>query len=1129
PGNPTDAATALRVMTLLSGVASRGTTVLCSLHQPRPRVFNLLDRVILLSGGRVAYTGRPGDAEAFFRSVGRPFPRHQPHPADAMLTLVCREDGRDLPSLFRRSRLSEGAPREAAGGRAVAAEAAEEERGKPKGGGDVSISGSLNGDGELEEETELVEVGRGGTRNGEREGRWRASRRRQRQRQRQQQLAPEENKKGAGDETSSAPFLVQVEALSRRLLLRAVRHPLLLVLHLGGSVAMALCLASVFEGRLGYNLAGAQDRRVVSSEFGILFFLLLYLALLSLTSLPVWREDRRLFLSEAMGGAYGHLPYFTSVALADILLIRVLPPLAFAVVGYPLMGLNSEPDNPGCLLWFAGILVLANVTVALAAMGIGALGLPLDLSNLIGGLMVLLLAAFGRFLLNGTRIPVAWRWLNSVTPLGYAFEALLINEFSDADGRRPYRIEGSHCSPDLPVIMPLGPQILATFSFSTERSTMHKDMLVLVSLAVGLSVSSLLVFFLATRTKPLVIGSYPTSGQTRPSRRGNTRTGNNSSTAARYSNPVPSPDHGLTAADPPADGMQPQPQEQMTVSTAAGMVGEEQLALESGQSEGSADAGGATRGGARTVSWNVPEALGGPPPPGAAAASGSRRFLSQGGWGDSFRRKRRSSSDRINARTGAELETATPPPPPLLLSWEGLRYEIAVPRRRGSWFGKGDAATTAAPPPPPPPRAGGGGARRGEVERLLVLDSVSGFAGPTRSAGGRRAGGHGNEGGGWGGTVTAIMGPSGAGKTSLLNALAGRLQDVQQEASGGGRRRRPGLTGAVRLNGLAASPAEVRALSAYVTQEDVLPETLTCYEHLMFHAQLRLPGHTTLARRHDRVVEVLEQLGLEDIRDSRIGGGLSRGISGGEKRRLSIGTELLTRPALLFLDEPTTGLDSSTAVRVMKLVSEIASLGTTVVCSVHQPRPEVVRLIHKVILLSRGAVAFCGAPSDAEAHFATIGRPFSRPGAGATSGASGGAGGAGGAVAGGINPADAILDVIGEAEDRVDREGVGGGVESGVGLVVMPRQQLVEQVRAAETSGPPPTSLFGIHGSATIGRTPPPVCTQLSALLQRASINVARDPYLAGLHIVLTVFVGVVVGSLFRDLGRLNGCTAGVR
>lgn len=92
-------------------------------------------------------------------------------------------------------------------------------------------------------------------------------------------------------------------------------------------------------------------------RFGALFFLLLYLSLLSLTSLPIWREDRRLFLSESMAGAYGHLPYFTSVALADILLIRVIPPLAFAVVGYPLMGLNTAPDNQACLLWFAGILV----------------------------------------------------------------------------------------------------------------------------------------------------------------------------------------------------------------------------------------------------------------------------------------------------------------------------------------------------------------------------------------------------------------------------------------------------------------------------------------------------------------------------------------------------------------------------------------------------------------------------------------------------------------------------------------------------------------------------------------------------------------------------------------------------
>ena len=104
------------------------------------------------------------------------------------------------------------------------------------------------------------------------------------------------------------------------------------------------------------NIDNSRHPRGVP-RLGVLFFLLLYLSLLSLTSLPVWREDRRLFLSESMGGAYGHLPYFTSVALADVLLVRVVPPLAFAVVAYPLMGLNDFPDGKWTLFWFALILV----------------------------------------------------------------------------------------------------------------------------------------------------------------------------------------------------------------------------------------------------------------------------------------------------------------------------------------------------------------------------------------------------------------------------------------------------------------------------------------------------------------------------------------------------------------------------------------------------------------------------------------------------------------------------------------------------------------------------------------------------------------------------------------------------
>lgn len=281
---------------------------------------------------------------------------------------------------------------------------------------------------------------------------------------------------------------------------------------------------------------------------------------------------------------------------------------------------------------------------------------------------------------------------------------------------------------------------------------------------------------------------------------------------------------------------------------------------------------------ARSVSWDVPGPTG--EPLDGSGARGGGRGLHRGGRG----------GGRRSARVGRGGGRA-----PLLLSWEDLRYEIAVPRRRSAWFGTENAAA-----------ASGGGASGWEEggQGLLILDGVSGLAGPTNrraaAAAARGAGvdlteaglvaastpapasstqregkgGRGDDADGWEGTVTAIMGPSGAGKTSLLNALAGRLQTAQGRSYptrrgdiGGGSGSRSGgfgLTGAVRLNGEGVSAAQVRTVSAYVTQEDVLPETLTCYEHLMFHAHLRLPAQTSLARRNDRVMEV-SGLGLRGV------------------------------------------------------------------------------------------------------------------------------------------------------------------------------------------------------------------------------------------------------------------------
>ncbi|CAM9125191.1 unnamed protein product [Ectocarpus sp. 6 AP-2014] len=1032
PTTGLDAATALRVMVLLRGVASRGTTVLCSLHQPRPRVLNLLDNVMLLSRGKVAYFGSPQGSESYFSSVGRPFPAEQPHPADAMLTLCCREDGGALPALFERCAFVENGvycvPSAATAAFLRAGEGGCVGGAEEPGSGMSSSRQSLRRDGSQHRDLEAQSVaGAAGGRQDDEE---------------EEEEAPWLDCCAEGKDrrrrTPTAGFLVQTEALCRRLLLRAARHPLLLLLHFGGAVAMAACLGTIFQGRLGFTLDGAQSR------FGVLFFLLLYLSLLSLTSLPVWREDRRLFLSESMGGAYGHLPYFLSVALADVLLVRVVPPLAFAVLAYPLMGLNDYGDGKWTLVWFSVILVLANVAVALAAMGIGALGLALDLSNILGGSMVLIFALFSRFLLNGSRIPDRWQWLSKVTPLGHAYESLLVNEFNDPFGARTYTIVAERCSPEMPNITAQGSTILETFNFDPSLSNMREGVATLSVIALAFGVLSFLLFYIFTRraTTPLRLRKSD-GGRRRSSSRplsatfgGNPSLGDATTTSNSSSNLLHAPVTAMAAA--------------------------------AGAKSTGPNGNGVAAGSAAVSSQDAAENHGIPPSGGGDGGSGAAS-LSAGGGG------RNNGGDIVQ---------------PILLSWE----DIGVPLP--------------------------GGGKDGAPAAAAILNGVSGFAGPGTAAGNRNASPSAAA-PAWSGSVTAIMGPSGAGKTTLLNVLAGRMHRLGKKNNGGR------VTGAVRINGRAVTAAELRGVSGYVTQEDVLPETLTCFEHLMFHAELRMstPQGVTGAcgcgggggrRRHrasredrkNRVLQqVLRELRLEDVRDSRIGGGLSRGISGGEKRRLSIATELLTCPGLLFLDEPTTGLDASTALTTMKLLSDLASSrGMTVLCSLHQPRPQVYDSLDRVLLVSRGSVSFFGPPASTQAYFASLGRPLW------------GGGGEVGARDGAVGLADAMLDVVGDAEIAEDGgKGGGGGL-----LVVMPREELVAKVRCAESAAPP--SL----GQKLLAWAPP-VTTQLRALMGRAVRDVARDPYLATLHLVLTPLVGLLVGSLFGDLRRDNDQTAGIQ
>lgn len=143
------------------------------------------------------------------------------------------------------------------------------------------------------------------------------------------------------------------------------------------------------------------------------------------------------------------------------------------------------------------------------------------------------------------------------------------------------------------------------------------------------------------------------------------------------------------------------------------------------------------------------------------------------------------------------------------------------------------------------------------------------------------------------------MGPSGSGKTTLLNVLAGRARSNGKLI----------VESDVRLNNFAVDPTniEVRNKIAFVAQDDSLQVTSTPREAILFSARLRLPKHTTESDLESLTDQMLSELGLQDCADTIVGGALIKGISGGERKRTSVGVELAARPALVFLDEPTSG------------------------------------------------------------------------------------------------------------------------------------------------------------------------------------------------------------------------------
>eukprot|EP01135_Chromosphaera_perkinsii_P000931 Nk52_evm29s153 gene=Nk52_evmTU29s153 len=213
------------------------------------------------------------------------------------------------------------------------------------------------------------------------------------------------------------------------------------------------------------------------------------------------------------------------------------------------------------------------------------------------------------------------------------------------------------------------------------------------------------------------------------------------------------------------------------------------------------------------------------------------------------------------------------------------------------------------------------------------------------------------------GKMTALMGPSGAGKSTLLDVIAGLKNSGT-------------MYGKVAFNGKERNKQMTR-LCGYVEQKDVLIPTLTVRELLRFSAQLRLPASLTREEIDDRVMAVLNETGLHSCADSIIGDASIRGISGGQAKRVNIAIELLTNPLILYMDEPTTGLDSSTALDIMKFIRSLCSSGRTVICTIHQPSQDIYNLFDNLLMLVAGEVVYNGPACGAEKYFTELG--FEKP------------------------------------------------------------------------------------------------------------------------------------------------------
>ncbi|XP_047440604.1 broad substrate specificity ATP-binding cassette transporter ABCG2-like [Mugil cephalus] len=342
--------------------------------------------------------------------------------------------------------------------------------------------------------------------------------------------------------------------------------------------------------------------------------------------------------------------------------------------------------------------------------------------------------------------------------------------------------------------------------------------------------------------------------------------------------------------------------------------------------------------------------------------------------------------------------------------------------------------------------------------------------------------------------LNAIMGATGSGKSSFLDVLAARKDPA-------------GLSGEVLIDG-AHQPPNFKCLSGYVVQDDVVMGTLTVRENFTFSAALRLPSTISQKEKEQKVDKLIQELGLGRVADSKVGTQLIRGVSGGERKRTNIGMELIIDPPVLFLDEPTTGLDASTANSVLLLLKRMANNGRTIILSIHQPRYSIYRLFDSLTLLVNGKQVYHGPAQSALEYFSDIGYTCEAHN----------------------NPADFFLDVINGDSTAVALNSLDGEDIDSDSVSLSRRgieDKLVEEYRNShyykETKAELERIIQGKEVTSSSSRTRTityntSFLTQFRWVLKRTFRNLLLNPQTSIAQVAVTLFLALVVGAIFFDV-----------